>query len=116
MRTQADLQLLQEARRLDLVRDGAVQHLRPVQCAADGVAAVVLACSPPHAMTYKIKAVRGSEGGRRRAGNALVKKGGHGGHAPPEPSGRLAWLRTCRAVLRANGGGREATGTSRVGR
>ncbi|KAJ1218703.1 hypothetical protein NDU88_006280 [Pleurodeles waltl] len=46
-RVRAALQLLQEARRMDIVCKGVVEHLCPTRRAASGVAAAVSSCSPP---------------------------------------------------------------------
>ncbi|KAJ1128301.1 hypothetical protein NDU88_006680 [Pleurodeles waltl] len=46
---QAALSLLKKAGRMDLVRQEALPALRPARKAAQGVAAAVMACSPPRA-------------------------------------------------------------------
>ncbi|KAJ1130104.1 hypothetical protein NDU88_008460 [Pleurodeles waltl] len=52
-KVQAVLQLLSDAGRLDILRDGVVGPLSPVQRASSGVAAAVLACSPPRVISTR---------------------------------------------------------------
>ncbi|KAJ1181972.1 hypothetical protein NDU88_007171 [Pleurodeles waltl] len=63
---QAALSLLKKAGRVDLVRQEALPALRPARKAAQGVAAAVMACSPPR-VCAKPEQVRRQGWGRGRA-------------------------------------------------
>ncbi|KAJ1185072.1 hypothetical protein NDU88_001867 [Pleurodeles waltl] len=65
---QEALCLLQEAGRLDFVREEVVGVLRPARRAASGVAAAFLACWPPRCVPGGIKMVS-----MRQRGRVLVK-------------------------------------------
>ncbi|KAJ1190984.1 hypothetical protein NDU88_000301 [Pleurodeles waltl] len=72
---QRALQLLQEARRMDLVRGEALKMLHPARKALDGVAAALWACSPSlrvRSAEAQVRVVRAVGTFCRRLGLALV--------------------------------------------
>ncbi|KAJ1105647.1 hypothetical protein NDU88_003052 [Pleurodeles waltl] len=111
----AVLQLLQEARRLDLVKDSVVENRCPARRAASSVEAAVLACSPLRHMKAMMTAVRAGGGGMGWAGDNLCGNGGLCGHISSPPSWRLSKTCTRRAVLCSKGSGQEAVDVIRVG-
>ncbi|KAJ1194421.1 hypothetical protein NDU88_003710 [Pleurodeles waltl] len=88
LKVQQALALLREAGRLDLVAPEALAQGRPVRWASAGVAAAVVACSPPRvAGSGKVSAGRGQAGreagpGAGRAGRGRVGFGGAVREAP----------------------------------
>ncbi|KAJ1123423.1 hypothetical protein NDU88_001892 [Pleurodeles waltl] len=68
VKVQQALRLLEEAGRLDLVRPGAAAAAWPARKAASGVAAAVMACSPPRRITGAKKVSLSGKGKARLLG------------------------------------------------
>ncbi|KAJ1118971.1 hypothetical protein NDU88_007158 [Pleurodeles waltl] len=75
VRFQNALALLEHARRMDMVRPEALGLLHPAHRASAGVAAAVMACSPPRAVRMMAQVRRG----RRRKGGPGKKGAARGG-------------------------------------
>ncbi|KAJ1188455.1 hypothetical protein NDU88_005216 [Pleurodeles waltl] len=102
------LQLLLEAGHLDLLAEGVEGRARAVRRAASGVAASVVACSPPRGARKVEHQVRGS--GRGRGVFGVRDPLGRSVGAPSQPADLAARSRTRRVSRRVGGGVAHAGG------
>ncbi|KAJ1155055.1 hypothetical protein NDU88_007791 [Pleurodeles waltl] len=122
-KVQEALALLQQAGRLDLLKDEALAPGHPVRRASSGVAAAVAACSPPHAVLdeqVRREGKRAARGVGLRASRACRGRARGGARAPGSPRAgfvecRSGGLRSDKRFTRRSPGLKRTKPKPRVG-